>query len=68
MWWTVLSDTAIRAADLDEAAALEAMKRAEEAQNDQQSEMEYAQLKVELSKITAQLRSIERLRKIRQGK
>ena len=44
---TVLSDTAIRAGDLDEAAALEAQKRAEEALADQQSDLDIAKAKAE---------------------
>lgn len=59
---TVLADTAIRAKDLDEAKALEAQKRAEEGMRDQASEMDYARAKAELAQITAQLRSIERIR------
>ncbi len=62
---TVLSDTAIRAADLDEAKALEAQKRAEEAVKDQNSEMDYARAKAELAQITAQLRSIEKIKNMR---
>ena len=60
---TILSDTAIRAADLDQATAEEARKRAEEAIRDQTSSMEYAQAKAELANAVAQLRAIEKLRK-----
>ncbi len=62
---TVLSDTAIRADDLDEAKALEAMQRAEEAVRDQNSEMDYARAKAELAQIAAQLRSIEKIKQLR---
>lgn len=62
---TVLSDTAIRAADLDEAKALEAQKRAEEAVKDKNSSMDYARAKAELAQITAQLRSIEKIKQLR---
>ena len=62
---TVLADTAIRAKDLDQAKALEAQKRAEEAMRDQASEMDYARAKAELAQITAQLRSIERIREMK---
>lgn len=62
---TILSDTAIRAADLDMAAAEEAQKRAEEAMRDQTSSMEYAQAKAELAQAVAQLRAIEKLRQLR---
>ena len=59
---TVLSDTAIRADDLDEAKALEAKKQAEESMRDHNSEMDYARAKAELAQIAAQLRSIEKIR------
>ena len=60
---TVLSDTAIRAHDLDEAAALEAKKQAEEAMADKQSDMDYAKAQAELAEAVAQLRAIQNIRK-----
>ena len=60
---TVLSDTAIRAKDLDEAAALEAKERAERALQDRKSEMDYAKAQAELIAAAAQLRAIQNLRK-----
>jgi len=60
---TVLSDTAVRAADLDEARALEAKRRAEEALADRQSDIDYAKAQAELAEAVAQLRTIEKLRK-----
>jgi len=62
---TILSDTAIRAADLDLAAAEEAQKRAEEVMRDNTSAMEYAKAKAELINAVAQLRAIEKLRKLK---
>ncbi len=62
---TVLSDTAIRAKDLDEAAAIQARKEAEDAMKDRDSEMEYAKAKAELAQIAAQLRSIEKIREMK---
>ena len=62
---TILSDTALRADDLDMAAAEEAQKRAEEAIRDQTSAMEYAQAKAELANAVAQLRAIEKLRELK---
>lgn len=59
---TVLSDTAIRAKDLDEAAALEAQKRAEQALQDRKSDMDYAKAKAELVAAAAQLRAIQNLK------
>ena len=60
---TVLSDTAIRAHDLDEAAALEAKKRAEDALADQQSDLDVAKAKAELAAAAAQVAAIQKLRK-----
>jgi F-type H+-transporting ATPase subunit epsilon len=60
---TVLADTAVRAADLDEAAAQEAKRRAEEAMTNRGAEFEYAKAQAELAEAVAQLRAIERLRK-----
>jgi F-type H+-transporting ATPase subunit epsilon len=60
---TVLADTAIRAHDLDEAAALEAKRRAEDALAGQTADFEYAKAQSELAEAVAQLRVIERIRK-----
>lgn len=60
---TVLSDTALRAHDVDEAAALNARGRAEQALKDKTSGMEYAKAKAELAQAAAQLAAIQRLRK-----
>ena len=60
---TVLSDTAIRADDLDEAAALEAKKRAEEALADQKSELDVAKAQAELASAAAQIAAIKKIRK-----
>ena len=62
---TVLSDTAVRAEDLDEAAALEAQKRAEQAMKDTKSDMDFAKAKAELIDAAAQLQTIQKLRKRR---
>lgn len=60
---TVLADTALRAKDLDEAAALEAKRRAEDALINRQADFDYARAQAELAEAVAQLRAIERLRK-----
>jgi len=60
---TVLADTATRAHDLDEAAAIEAQKRAEAALKDSAGKMDYAKAQNELAEAVAQLRTIEHLRK-----
>jgi F-type H+-transporting ATPase subunit epsilon len=62
---TVLSDTAIRAHDLDEAKALEAKKRAEEAMQNKTSKEEIATAEGELAASLAQLAAIRRLRRTR---
>lgn len=62
---TVLADTAARAADLDEAAALAARQRAEEALAGKIDKLEQAEALAELARAAAQLRLIERLRKTR---
>ena len=60
---TVLADTAQRAKDIDEAAALEAKQRAEQALADKSSEFEYAKAQAELAAAVAQLRTLQHLRK-----
>ena len=60
---TVLADTAIRGHDLDEAKALEAQKRAEEALRNATDKQEIATLQAEFSMMAAQLAAIRRLRK-----
>ncbi len=60
---TVLSDTAIRAEDLDESMALEAKQHAEELLKDKQSEVDSARALAELAEAAAQLRMIEKFRK-----
>jgi F-type H+-transporting ATPase subunit epsilon len=60
---TVLADTAIRGHDLDEAKALEANERAEQARRNAQSKEELATVEGELAMLAAQLAAIRRLRK-----
>ncbi len=60
---TILSDTAIRGADLDEARVLEAKRVAEEAMKDRSSAMDYAKAQAELAEAIAQLAAIQKLRK-----
>ncbi|MGN2390540.1 F0F1 ATP synthase subunit epsilon [Pelomicrobium sp. G1] len=64
---TVLADTAVRAADLDEAKALEAKRAAEEALQNKTSKLEIAKAQAELAEAAAQLAAIQRLRKARKG-
>ena len=60
---TILADTAERAADLDEAKAMEAKKHAESQLEARNSEIEYAKALNELAQAAAQLRAIQKLRK-----
>ena len=60
---TVLADTAIRGADLDESKAQEALKRAEEARAKAQDRQEIAAVEGELAMLAAQLAAIRKLRK-----
>ena len=59
----VLADTAIRAQDLDEAAAAEAKKHAEEKIAQGGADFNYAEAAVELAEAIAQLRLIQKLKK-----
>ncbi len=60
---TVLADTAVRAKDLDEAAAIQAKESAEQALKDRNSEIDFAQAERELAEALAQIQAIQRLRK-----
>jgi F-type H+-transporting ATPase subunit epsilon len=62
---TVLADTALRARDVDEAAALEAKRRAEEALAGQIDKIEQAEALAELARAAAQLKLLQKLRKIK---
>src|SRR4030095_12708895 len=63
---TVLADTALRAHDLDEAAAVQAKQRAEEALRNRDDKMDTAKLQAELAQAAAQIRAIEKLRRLKQ--
>ncbi len=60
---TVLSDTASRAEDLDEAAVLKAKEDAEKALHEHDAKIDYAKALAEHAELAAQLRAIQRLRK-----
>lgn len=62
---TILSDTAVRAHDLDEAAAMEAKEAAEEAIANREGDMDIAEAQSKLLEAVAQLRMIENFRKNR---
>ncbi len=59
---TILADTAVRARDLDEAAAIQAKERAEQQLKDKSGELDYAKAEAELAEAIAQLKAIKRIR------
>lgn len=62
---TVLADTALRAEDIDEAAALEAQQEAERALVEQVAELEFSAAAAMLAEATARQRTLAELRKRR---
>ncbi|HHF7347522.1 TPA: F0F1 ATP synthase subunit epsilon [Legionella feeleii] len=60
---TVLADTVERAEEIDEAAALAAKARAEEAITHKGAELDYSRAAAELARAVAQIRAIQKLRK-----
>ena len=62
---SVLADTAARAQDLDEAAAVAARQRAAEAVRGRTDKVEIAEAQAELLRAVAQLKAIQSLRKKR---
>ena len=60
---TVLADTAIRGADLDEAKAAAALKQAQEARARAQDKQEVAAVESELNSLAAQLAAIRKMRR-----
>ncbi len=61
---TVLADTAVRAADLDEAEAELAVQTAEKAVADKESSKEFAEVAAQLARAVGQLRTIRKARKV----
>ncbi len=60
---TILSDSAERAADVDEAAAIEAKKEAEKALANKSGDFDYASAAAQLAEAAARLRTIQQLKK-----
>ncbi len=60
---TILSDTALRAEDLDEAAVLKAREEAAQAVQEAGAKMEYAAALADMAEVAAQLQTIQRLRR-----
>lgn len=62
---TILSDTALRADDIDEAAALEAQQRAEEALKDSSGEVDFSRAQQELAEAAARLKVLRKMRDLK---
>ncbi len=62
---TVLADTAIRADDIDEAAAAKAKEEAEKALDENATEFDYSLAQARLADAAAQQRTIQELKKFR---
>ncbi|NNJ72830.1 MAG: ATP synthase F1 subunit epsilon, partial [Enterobacterales bacterium] len=60
---TILADTALRAGDVDEAAAMSAKKHAQEELSNQNAEIDYSKATSELAEAAAQLRTLQAIRK-----
>lgn len=60
---TILADTAMRADDVDEAAAMEAKAAAERSLAEKDTKIDYAEAQAQLAEAMAQLRSIQRMKK-----
>jgi F-type H+-transporting ATPase subunit epsilon len=60
---SILADTAIRAADVDEAAALEAQKQVEHELANQSADFDYSRAATRLAEAAAQLRTLQKIRK-----
>lgn len=65
---TVLADTAIRADNLDEAAALKAKQEAEKALTTRGTDFDYAKAATDLARAVAQIQAIQKLRKTKRVK
>ncbi|MBE9525957.1 MAG: F0F1 ATP synthase subunit epsilon [Proteobacteria bacterium] len=64
---TILSDTALRASDLDEVSAQKAKERAEEILGDQETKIDFAKAEAQLAEAVVQLKMIEKMRKQQSG-
>jgi F-type H+-transporting ATPase subunit epsilon len=61
---TLLADTALRAGDMDEAAAIEAKEEAERAMAQQDADFEYSTAAAQLAEAAAQLRALRQIKKL----
>ncbi len=64
---TVLAEKVIRAQDIDEKAALEAMRHAQELMTHPSKDLDYARAIVQLAESLAQLRTLEEIRRLIRG-
>ena len=62
---TVLADTAVRAEDIDEAAAIEAREAAERELHDAAADFDFSLASARLAEATAQQRTLAELRKLK---
>lgn len=62
---TILADTALRADDVDEAAALEAQKKAERELADNRSDIDFGRVAADLQEQVAMLRTVRKYRERR---
>jgi len=60
---SVLADTALRAHDVDEAAAQQAQQLAQQALANKSSEFDYSRAAIQLAEASAQLRTLQTIRK-----
>jgi F-type H+-transporting ATPase subunit epsilon len=60
---TVMADTALRAGDMDEAKALEAQQHAQTQLANQSSEIDFQRAAIQLAEASAQLRTLQAIRK-----
>jgi F-type H+-transporting ATPase subunit epsilon len=60
---TVMADTALRAADVDEAAALKAQELAQQELTNKSGEFDYSRAAIQLAEASAQLRTLQAIRK-----
>ena len=60
---TVLADTALRADDMDEAAALEAQELAQKQLTEQAKEIDFQRAQIQLAEAAAQLRTLQAIKK-----
>ncbi len=62
---TILADTAVRAEDLDEAQAAEAVEAAERSRSEQAADVDFSVVAAQLAEAKAQQRTIDELRKMK---